>query len=493
MALLLNQKALSQLPTLVSVPRYDRSHLSPGIVHIGVGNFHRAHQAVYMDQLFNKGIDHDWAIIGAGIKPYDFAMREKLQSQDWLSTVIELDPEEYTARITGAMIDIAEISSNSLIQTLLNPAIRIVSMTITEGGYFIDPQSGGFDPSYADVVHDIANPNAPRTVFGALVVALKQRKAAGIAPFTVMSCDNVPGNGDVTKQAVVGIAHLMAPDLVNWIEGTVAFPNSMVDCITPATGDREREMVIERFGITDPGVVVCEPFRQWVIEDHFPGGRPALEEVGVEFVKDVASHELMKLRILNGGHAAIAYAAALFGLKYAHDAMNSSLIRGFLDRLEIDEIIPTVPPVPGVEFGSYFEITKSRFANPEIGDTIVRLCFDGSNRQPKFVFPVLLERIKDGLPITGLALEVALWCRYCAGVDEAGNPIDINDDNAERLQQHALQAKSDPSAFLAMSDIFGSLSDNTVFKAAFASALNALWQKGVKSTLDAYIKAGSYE
>lgn len=487
MTIIINKKTLTKLPTNVSVPLYDRSRITPGIVHIGVGNFHRAHQAVYLDRLFNEGLDHDWGIIGAGIKPADVKMRERLGQQDWLSSVIELDPAGYTARVSGALVGFAEVSAQGLIEALSKPEIRIVSLTITEGGYYIDPKTGGFDVSHPEILYDIQNPLQPLTVFGALVLALKHRKSTGLNPFTILSCDNLPGNGEATKHAVVGLALAMAPDIANWIDTNVAFPNSMVDCITPATGEREYAMAEETFGIEDAGVVVCEPFRQWVIEDHFPQGRPALEKVGVEFVADVASFELMKLRILNGGHAAIAYPSALLGLTYAHEAMAHPLIQRLLDKIEYEEIIPTVPAVPNVDFNQYFEQTKKRFANPEIGDTIVRLCLDGSNRQPKFILPTIADRLDQNLPIKGLALEVAMWCRFCAGVDDMDHPLEINDMHAERLQAQARLAREAPSAFLSMTDIFGPLSSDKIFEAEFTQALQSLWRKGTVTTIEAYL------
>lgn len=491
MAIKLNQENISKLPANVAVPRYDRSRVTPGILHIGVGNFHRAHQGVYLDRLFNKNLDHDWGIIGAGIMPYDANKREQLASQDWLSTVIELDPRGYTARVCGSMIDFVEVSSQSLIQALTKPEIRIVSMTVTEGGYFVDPRTGGFNAEHPQILADVKNPDDPQTVFGALVAALKIRNSKGIAPFTVMSCDNVPHNGVVTKRAVVGLAKLIAPELSAWIDDNVAFPNSMVDCITPATADRERKMAAEKFGIDDPSVVVCEPFRQWVLEDWFPQGRPAFEEVGVEFVQDVAPYELMKLRILNGGHAALAYSSALLGFHYAHDAMDSPLIRAFLEKLETEEIIPTIPPISGVDYNQYLSQTLERFSNPEIGDTIPRLCQDGSNRQPKFILPTIIDRLSGGLPVRGLALEVALWCRYCAGSDGNESSSHIDDIKAEQLHKNARLAESEPSTFLGMTDIFGTMGRDETFISEFTAALASLRVKGTEDTLRTYLGKGS--
>lgn len=487
MAIKLRQSALKALPPSVLTPQYDRSALSPGILHIGVGNFHRAHQAVYLDRLFNLGIDHDWALVGAGIRPGDAVMRAKLSEQDWLTTIVELDPEGLTAGICGSMIDFIDIRPAVLIERLADPRIRIVSLTITEGGYFIDAATGGLQLGHPEIKADIENPSAPQTVFGILIAGLALRRQRNVPPFTIMSCDNLPENGHVTRHTVIGLAQAMAPDMVSWITDQVAFPNGMVDCITPATSEREIKLVADRFGIDDASPVACEPFRQWVLEDKFPQGRPALENVGVEFVDDVSPHEVMKLRILNGGHAAIAYPAALLGYEYAHQAMSDPLIRGFLERLQIDEVIPTVPAVPGVEFKRYLDTVKARFANTRVADTIARLCFDGSNRQPKFVFPSIADRLRNGLPVKGLALEVAFWCRYCAGSNEAGESIDVDDDRAARLRDAALRARSDPAAFLAMPDIFGPIATDRVFAADFGRALRLIWDQGTRAALGTYV------
>ncbi|MCL4144438.1 UNVERIFIED_CONTAM: hypothetical protein GTU68_046451 [Idotea baltica] len=464
--------------------------LPPELFIIGVGNFHRAHQAIYLDDLFASGRNQDWALLGAGVRPADAAMRDELAEQDWLTTVVELDPNGLTARVSGSMIGFVEPGSAALIEALCAPSIRIVSLTVTEGGYYIDAASGGFDLVHPDVVKDTKNPDTPATVFGMILGALSKRRGMGIGPFTVMSCDNLPGNGHVTRNAVVGLANAISPELGAWISDSVSFPNGMVDCITPATSDRVREMVSETFGIDDARPVVCEPFRQWVLEDKFVAGRPALETVGVEFVSDVAPYELMKLRILNGGHAAIAYPSALLGIEMVHDAMTDSSVLGFLRKIERSEMIPTVPEISGTDFDDYYSTIERRFSNAAVADTVPRLCQDGSNRQPKFILPTVLARLDAGLPISGLALEVALWCRYCAGTDEAGHPIVIDDPIGEQLTDHALRAKDNPSAFLELHSVFGNLADDATFDAEFSLALRRLWQDGVRSTLSAYANDG---
>jgi mannitol 2-dehydrogenase len=320
-----------------------------------------------------------------------------------------------------------------------------------------------------------------------LVAALKRRRERGLAPFTVLSCDNLPGNGDAARDAVAGLADLVDPGLGDHVRDAVAFPCSMVDRITPATTDRERARVADAFGIRDNWPVTCEPFRQWVVEDRFPAGRPALDEAGVIFTADVAAYERMKIRILNGGHAALAYPALLLGIGYVHDAMADALLRAFLDRLETREIIPGVRPVPGVDLAAYYGTVARRFSNPEIRDTIRRLAADGSNRQPKFILPSTRDRLRTGGEFAGLALVSALWCRACAGTDDAGRPIEVADASAPRLLAAARAARNDPGAFLDLRDIFGDLGAAPAFRGAFATALHSLWRSGVRATLRRYV------
>ncbi len=490
MAVQLSNPALSNLPEGVEGPAYDRAGLAAGILHVGVGNFHRAHMAVYLDRLFGTGRDHDWALCGAGVRAGDARMRDALEAQDWLTTVVELDPAGLSARVIGSMIDFTPIEAEATIARMADPEIRIVSLTITEGGYYVDAETDGFNANHPDMRHDAGSADAPVTVFGMILAALRRRRDAGLAPFTVMSCDNLPENGHVAKRTVIGLARLSDPDFADWVAANVAFPSSMVDCITPATSDRERDMVRDKFGIVDAVPVACEPFRQWVLEDHFPQGRPQLEAVGAEFVADVAPYELMKLRILNGGHAAIAYPSALLGHHYVHDAMADPRIAGWLEALHTREIMPTLAPIDGVDYAAYRAKIAERFANPEIGDTIPRLCFDGSNRQPKFILPVIRDALARDLPIDGLALEVALWCRYCAGTDEAGHEIAPNDPEATDLKARALAARLDPAAFLANPAVFGDLGTAPRFAKAFAAQLDAIWSDGVDAVLGRYTAAG---
>ena len=503
----LRRAALAALPPGVAAPAYDAGGLRPGIVHIGVGNFHRAHQAVYLDDLFARGRGHEFAILGAGVRVADRTMRAALAQQDWLSTVVEQDGDVAHARVTASMQGFVDPDDPSaLIGAMADPATRIVSLTVTEGGYCVDARTGRFDAMHPDIVADaagyasiVAVPRAavvaasgtsgalPRTAFAPIVAAFAHRRGARLDAFTVMSCDNLPGNGDAARAAVVGLAAQIDAGLAQWIDRRASFPNAMVDRITPATTDAQRDMLRERFGIDDARPVFCETFRQWVLEDRFCAGRPPLEDVGVTFVEDVHPFEQMKIRILNGGHAAIAYVSALMDIVFVHEAMADPQVAAFLSRLLIEEVIPVVPPVGGVDLLAYKASVEQRFANRAVGDTIRRLCLDGSNRQPKFIVPTIRARLERGLSVAGLALVSAAWCRYCAGTTDSGAAIEPNDDAWPRLANAARASAVDARAWLSMSDIYGSVGEHPAFVAAFDAALRRLAREGTARALAAYV------
>ncbi len=487
MSVALNSKTVGSFEGLSSVPHYNRSKISPGILHIGIGNFHRAHMGVYMDNLLNMGLGQDWGIVGAGIRSSDEIMRSRLEKQDWLTTVVELDPTELSARVTGAMVDFLPIDSKAIVVGMTDPRIRIVSMTITEGGYYIDVTSGKLDVQHADILFDAAHSDTPKTLFGMIISALRLRKERNIPPFTIISCDNLPSNGQVAKQTVVGLAKLSDESFADWIDKEVSFPDCMVDCITPNTSERERLIVKEKFGIDDAAPVVCEPFHQWVIEDRFPQGRPPLEEVGAEFVSDVSAYELMKLRILNAGHASTCYAAALLGYQFVHDAMADDDIRAWVEALQIRESIPTLQPIENVDYTQYLSTVINRFSNSKIGDTVPRNVANGSDRQPKFIIPTLRDALETGGSIDGLALEIALWCRYCTGVMENGEVIEVKDPIAELLQERAEEAKTRPQAFIEIRAVFGDLMNDVRFAEAFAKQFNTLIHQGTRKALQCYV------
>lgn len=484
----LSRAHLSSLVQSIVVPNYHAADLKPGILHFGLGNFHRAHQAVYLDQLFHMGKSRDWGIIGTGVRPADRAMYDALQPQDWLTTVVEQEANVSRARVTGAMLGMIPPEDRAaIVRQLSDPAIRIVSITVTEGGYFIDPATGQFNPEFPEITRDGNHPEDPHTVFGLIALGLKRRREAGTKPFTVMSCDNIPHNGVVARNAVAGVARLWDTDLADWIAANAAFPNGMVDRITPATTDRERKLCSKDFGIEDNWPVYCEEFIQWVLEDTFCNGRPELEAAGVQFVADVTPFEFMKIRILNGGHAAIAYPASLLDIHFVHDAMNHPLVGAFFAKIEREEIMPTVPPVPGVVLDDYYHLIHRRFSNPKIGDTIPRLAFDGSNRQPKFIVPVVSDRLKAGGSIDSLAFESALWCRHCFGKSESGRDITAGDPLWQRLTALAVRAKADPLAWLSMEDVYGEVGSAESFRNAFASSLKAIWSQGTERALAEFV------
>jgi mannitol 2-dehydrogenase len=488
MTIELNNLSLYKLPKSVHVPRYNRANLSAGIIHIGVGNFHRAHQATYMHQLFQMGESLDWAIYGAGIMSSDENMRNNLVNQDWLSTIIELSDNKIEAQVCGSMIGFVDINAPKLIEEMAAPNIRIVSLTITEGGYFINQDSGEFDLSNKDIESDIKSIDTPKTVFGILLSALKLRKDRGVKAFTIMSCDNIPHNGNVTKKAVLGLANAIDRDLAAWISHNVTFPNSMVDCIAPQVSSAQKLRLEQLFDIKDNAPVVCESFRQWVLEDNFANGRPALEKVGVQFVPDVAPYELMKLRVLNGSHAALAYPAGLMGIEFVHEAMQNKLITDYLHRLVIDEVIPSLPEVPGINANNYFEVINQRFSNSEIKDTVERLYQDGQNRLPKFVLPTIIDNIDNSRSISGLSLVIALWCKLlqCAAIK--GNGIHLLDSNHQAHFKKAQLANANPDIFMQMTGVFGELSQSSLFTVSFTNHLEKLNTIGVEATLKAYVE-----
>ncbi|MEL6645230.1 MAG: mannitol dehydrogenase family protein [Pseudomonadota bacterium] len=484
----LTDATLSDLPGAIARPRYDRSALTPGIVHIGLGNFHRAHQAWYLHRLMQEGRALDWAIIGASVRAADAAQRGRLAQQDYLTTLIELDPSGISAEVVGSMIGYLPIEDGHgpLIAQMADPAIRIVSLTVTEGGYFLDPATKRFDPTHPDICHDAQALHAPRTAFGAIVAALMARRGAGHGPFTCQSCDNLPGNGAILREVVVGLARLADPDLATWIEAEVSFPNSMVDCIVPATGPKEIALA-RGLGVADDAPVTHENFRQWVIEDDFCAGRPPWEDVGATLSEDVHAYEAQKLRLLNGGHQIIAAPAELLGLETIADAMAHPLIRPYFRKVAMSEIVPHVADVPGMSPAQYVDLIDRRFANPEIHDTVRRVAFDGSSRQTGAVLPTIRDAVKAGTKLEGLALSQVLWMRMCTGHREDGSSIAPNDPAWESLVDTANRAKDQPAAWLEQRQYYGTLAENEVFAKAFTHAARRLQKVPLTTVIEEYV------
>jgi mannitol 2-dehydrogenase len=486
MTVKLGQANLGSLPSQVATPTYARDHLRPAIVHFGVGGFHRAHQALYLDDIFERRISSDWAEHGVGLLPGDKRMADALIPQDCLYTVVERSAERDSARVVGSLAGYSFAPDNPrhVLEMLADPVTRIASLTITEGGYLVDDKTGLFDATNPAIQHDVDR-TAPRTVFGYIVAGLDLRRAAGIPPFTVMSCDNLQGNGTVARTAVVSFARLGDPALATWIEANVAFPNAMVDRITPQTTDADRAMVAETFNIADAWPVVTEPFKQWVIEDTFSNSRPPLEEVGVQIVGDVHPYETMKLRLLNASHQAMAYLGYLAGYRYAHEVLGDQDFVNFLRRFMDEEVTPLLPPVPGIDLAQYKRTLLERFANPKIADTLARLATDGSDRMPKFVLPSLAEALAQGRPQRLLTLVVAGFCRYLRGVDEQGQPIALQDSRADELRTLAQQAPADPRPLLGVQRVFGDLGQNEAWVAELTAVLRELDRVGARAAIRA--------
>jgi len=486
----LSQRTLDWLPEAVARPAYDRSQVTEGIVHFGVGGFHRAHEAMYVDALMNDGKALGFGIVGVGTMPQDTRMRDTLNGQDGLYTLMVKHPDgRREPRVIGSILRFlhAVDDPGAVLAVMRAASTRIVSLTITEGGYLFHPSTGEFDAYHPLIQRDLAKGATPTTPFGFIVEALRLRREDGTAPFTVMSCDNIPGNGDVAKKMIVAFARLKDADLASWIESSVRFPNSMVDRITPVTTPEDIQALQDEFGVEDAWPVVCEPFTQWALEDAFEGGaagRPAFEEVGVQLVPDVEPYELMKLRLLNASHQALCYLGYLSGYRYAHEVCQDPLFVQFLLAYMDREATPTLHDLPGVDLTAYKHQLIERFANPEVRDTLARLCAESSDRIPKWLVPVIRTNLEKGGEIERSALVVASWARYAEGVDEQGQPIEVVDQLRDRVMAAAARQNDGPLAFVRDEQLFGDLASNERFAEAYTRWLESLHQAGARSTLE---------
>lgn len=473
----------------VTIPTYDRAAVTPGIVHFGVGGFHRAHMAMVLDDLQQAGLARDWGIVGAGLMPHDKRMHDALAEQDHLYTLV-LKHADGTRerRVIGSIIDyrFGPEDPQGLLDLLADPAIRIVSLTVTEGGYNVNPVTGEFIADEPSILSDVAALSAgepPSTVFGYVIEALRERRDAGVSPFTVQSCDNISENGKVAKAMFGAFARLVDPELAVWIDEHVAFPNSMVDRITPATADQDRADLRNDVGLDDAWPVVAEPFFQWVIEDNFTSGRPPYEQADVQVVDDVTPYEHMKLRLLNSSHQGLAYFGMLAGYTYAHEAMENPDIAVYLRRYMDEEGTPNLEPVPGIDLEVYKDTLIERFSNPEIRDTLARLGAESSDRIPKWLVPVIIDNLRTGDPVEVSAAICASWARYAEGTDETGGSFDIVDRFAAQLQTIAASQADHPLVFVEQEDFFGPLAKNPHFARPYLAALSSLHDKGATETV----------
>ena len=486
--MLLNEASLTQLRATVARPGYDRAAVTTGIVHFGVGAFHRAHQAMYTDALLAMG-HRDWGICGVGLLEGDRAMRDALGAQDNLYTLVASAPDGTSdARVIGSIHEylFAPDDPEAVLARLADPRTRIVSMTITEGGYSINDATGEFDPRDPLTLRDLEpETRLPSSVLGYLTAGLARRRAAGVPPFTVMSCDNIQGNGHVAKVALTGFAARKDPALAAWIGEHVAFPNSMVDRITPVTTDATREFVRAEYDIEDRWPVRCESFTQWVLEDNFPTGRPPYELVGVQVVDDVLPFELMKLRLLNATHQMMAYPGILQGAHLVHEVARDPLYRTLLLEYMHQEAIPTLLPVPGQDLDAYCLELIARYGNEAVRDTLARLAFDASDRIPKFLLPVVRRQLETGGDIRRGAFTVAAWSRFLEGVTETGEPTPIADRRAADLAEAIQAEQAKPGAFLNLASVFGDLGSNARFRNAFIASRAMLAERGVRAAIAA--------
>lgn len=484
---LVASSTLTDLRPGIEVPSYDISAAKASIVHFGVGSFHRAHQAMYIDRLLCKG-NSDWAICGVGVLPSDIAMRDVLAGQDNLYTLVTVSPKgQSDARIIGSIAEYlyAPDDPQAVVRKLADPATRIVSLTITEGGYSINDATGEFDPRDGATLADLDGDAAPRSVLGHIIAGLRARRDAGIPSFTVMSCDNIQGNGHVARAAVLAFARRKDPVLADWIAANTAFPNSMVDRITPATTEETRKSIAAEFGVDDRWPVRSESFAQWVLEDSFSCGRPPFEEVGVQIVEDVEPYELMKLRLLNASHQAMSHLGILQGATYVHEVCRDSLFVDFLLGYMHQEAIPTLRAVPGIDLTAYCNELIARFGSEAILDTLARQTVDSSDRIPKFLLPVIREQLAAGGPIGRGALVLAAWSLSLEGRTEDGSPVVSVDKRLEDLRAAATAENSSPGAFLDFGQVFGELGSDPRLRKAFAVARGRLIENGARAAITA--------
>jgi mannitol 2-dehydrogenase len=456
--ILLRDSTLALLADVITRPRYDRSRTYPGLVHIGVGAFNRSHLAVYLDDLLARGESKRWGEFGVGLLPADKTLHLGLVEQDFLYGHLQVDSDQESYRIIGSLVDhlYAPESTAAVLEKLSSPECAIVSLTVTEGGYFIEDASGRFLGDHEDIRHDLEHPATPKTWLGYVAEAASRRMRLGRAPFTLLSCDNLQANGATARKALLSFAEARGVALRKWIETNMSFPNSMVDRITPRTTDENRATIANKFGVLDRAPVVSEPFRQWVLEDAFVAGRPAWELVGAQMTTNVAPYEMTKMRLLNGGHSAIGYAADLLGYSYIADAAGDPLLHQLLLWF-MAEVRPTLKRLPGIDLDDYTATIVKRFSNSAIRDQVARICSDGCAKIAKFIVPTMTDLLESERPLRVLPLVVAAWLHYLRGSDENGRSMSISDPLLACMKPFLDSGCSDASVALSIRPIFGEL------------------------------------
>jgi len=475
----LRQENLPLLAEKIACPSYDRNKVKAGIVHIGVGGFHRSHEAYYTNALMNKFDASDWGICGVGLREDDRKMRDILKAQDFLYTLIVRHPSgKVETCVIGSLVDFL-LSCNdpgAVIDKMAGADTKIVSLTITEGGYNLNPATGEFEFDNPDVQHDLDNPSNPKMVFGYLTAALKRRRVAGLSAFTIQSCDNIQHNGDMTRKMLLAFAHQQDAKLAQWIESEVSFPNAMVDRITPVTTPEDIAYLRDEIGLKDEWPVTCEPFTQWVIEDNFSNGRPAWEEVRAQFVTDVTPYEKMKIRLLNAGHSVLGLLGSIHGHKTIDGCVADPPFATYLRRFMDIEATPVLDPVEGVDLEAYKDSLIERFGNPNVKDNLARICLESSAKLPKFLIPTIHENLAQGGSIQYATLVIAAWCLYSdKGRSRQGVKLDIVDEMKEELHRAAAGTKDDPLSFIRLKTIFGDLAGKEEFTAIYTQMVQAVY------------------
>ena len=483
----LRSETLDRLPSGIVTPAFDPADVTCGILHLGIGAFHRAHQAIYTDDILHR--DSSWGISGASLR--SATTRDALEPQDGLYTVVTRSGEGDAARVIASVREVlvAREDPAALLSRMADPAIRIVSLTVTEKGYCHDPVTGELDEDHEDIRHDLATPELPRSAPGFVVEALNMRRRRGVPPFTVLSCDNLPANGSTTARIVSRMAALRDPDLGAFVGGEVAFPSSMVDRIVPATTEQDRALVGQLTGLQDAWPVITEPFTQWVIEDRFSQGRPVWEAAGAELVSDVEPYEQMKLRLLNGSHSTLAYLGSLSGFETVSDAMTDSDMAGLIRALMDKEMTPVLNVPPNADVDGYKASLIERFRNPALRHRLAQIAMDGSQKIPQRLLSAARQRIAAGAPTDRITLAVAAWMQYVTGTDQRGKPYPVSDPLAPQIAVCANAAGRDAgaltNALLGLTGVFGDdLPANPAFKEAVSTWLDRLIRLGARRVID---------
>ncbi len=477
----LNQQNLSSIASRLAYPKYDRKAVKAGIVHIGVGGFHRSHQAYYIHQLLEDSQNSNWGICGIGLREEDRTIAKVLKEQDCLYTLITQHADgKDICEIIGSIVDyiFAKETPLQAIDRLAHPDTKIVSLTITEGGYNFNPNTGDFDFDNPDIQHDLRYPNEPKTVFGFLTTALKKRKEKGIPAFTILSCDNIQHNGDVARKMLLSFVKQQDQTLFKWIKHEVSFPNSMVDRITPVTPKSSVALLKNKHQLIDNWPIVCEPYIQWVIEDNFSNGKPPLEKLGVQFVPDVTPYEKMKIRLLNAGHSVLGIPGAVHGHATINACMEDEIFASFMRKFMDNEVTPHLGKIEGIDLADYKNSLEKRFANPNIKDGVSRICSESSAKLPKFLIPTIQKNLDTGGSIKYGIFVLAVWSYYSyKRVDINKNKIEIIDERKEELHQFAKQYEQDEFSFLRISDIFGNLLESERFLNYYSKMTETIYKK----------------